>query len=374
MRLKRKKPRSRKIILKTPIKRPDLVLAGLTLGLTIIGVIMVGNASVVEAFRDFGDKYHYLKLQIQWAGLGGIAFVLASIFNYRRLEKMAPVLMFASLVLLIAVLLPGVGTQILGARRWISLGSFNVQPAEITKLAFVLYLAAFLAKKQKTLPFLVLSGLIIGLIMMEPDLGTTVVIITSGLVVYFASGASLVTILAFLILGLLGGLGLILSSPYRKGRLLTFFNPGRDPLGASYHIRQVLLALGSGGFWGLGLGQSRQKYEYLPAVMSDSIFAVIAEELGFIGSALILLAFLLIIWRGLKIGLGAPDRFGQLLAVGITAWIGLQALINLAAMVALVPFTGIPLPFISYGGSSLVVALAGMGILINISKYQVVKK
>jgi len=210
--------------------------------------------------------------------------------------------------------------------------------------------------------------------MMEPDLGTTVVIITSGLVVYFASGASLITLLGFLILGLLGGLGLILSSPYRKGRLLTFFNPGRDPLGESYHIRQVLLALGSGGLWGLGLGQSRQKYEYLPAVMSDSIFAVIAEELGFIGGALILLAFLLIVWRGLKIGLGAPDRFGQLLAVGITAWISLQALINLAAMVALIPFTGIPLPFISYGGSSLVVALAGMGILVNISKYRVVKR
>jgi cell division protein FtsW len=172
----------------------------------------------------------------------------------------------------------------------------------------------------------------------------------------------------------LGGVGLIFFSSYRRERLLTFLNPGRDPLGASYHIRQILLALGSGGLWGLGLGQSRQKYEYLPAVMTDSIFAVIGEELGFIGGAAILLAFLFIIWRGFKIAQGAPDRFGQLLAVGITAWIGLQALINLAAMVALVPLTGVPLPFISYGGSSLVVTLAGMGILINISKYRVVKK
>jgi cell division protein FtsW len=369
-----RRPRSRKVTLKVASRKPDWVLAGLTLGLTIIGVIMVGNASVVEAFRDFGDKYYYLKLQVQWAGLGILAFVLASFFHYRFLERLAPLLMIAAIVLLAVVLIPGVGTQIGGARRWLIFGSFRFQPAEITKLAFVLYLAAFLTKKQKALPFLILSALIVGLVMLEPDLGTTVVIITSGLVVYFASGAPLMAILGFLTLGLLGGLGLIYFSPYRRERLLTFFNPGRDPLGASYHIRQILLALGSGGLLGLGLGQSRQKYEYLPAVMTDSIFAVIAEELGFIGGALILLAFLLIIWRGFKIALEAPDRFGQLLAVGITAWIGLQALINLAAMVALVPLTGVPLPFISYGGSSLVVALAGMGILINISKHKVVKK
>ncbi len=369
-----KRSRSRKVTLKTASYRPDWLLVGLALGLTVIGVIMVGNASVVEAFRDFGDKYYYLKLQVQWAALGTLVFVLASFFHYRFLKKIAPILMLAAIILLAIVLIPGIGTQIAGARRWLSFGSFRLQPAELTKLAFVLYLAAFLTKKQKVFPFLFLSVLLVALIMLEPDLGTTVVVIASGLVVYFASGSPLWVILGFLVLGLLGGAGLIYSSPYRRERLLTFFNPGRDPLGASYHIRQILLALGSGGLLGVGLGQSRQKYEYLPAVMTDSIFAVIAEELGFVGGAVILFAFLLIIWRGFKIAQEAPDRFGRLLATGITAWIGLQALINLAAMAALVPLTGVPLPFISYGGSSLVVALAGMGILVNISKYRVVKK
>lgn len=364
----------RKVTLKVTPSKPDWFLASLVLGLTVFGVIMVGNASVVEAYRDFGDQFYYLKLQVQWAIFGILALIAASFFDYRKLRLLVTPLMIFTLLSLVLVLVPEIGIQALGARRWLGIGNFNFQPAELVKLAFVLYLASLLSKRKQAIPFLVLLGIILALIMLEPDLGTAVIVSASGMIVYFASGAPLLAILGTGGLGFLAGLGLILYSPYRRERLLTFFNPTRDPLGASYHIRQVLIALGSGGIFGLGLGQSRQKYEYLPAATTDSIFAVIAEELGFIGASLVILAFLVLIWRGIRIAKDAPDEFGRLLATGITAWIGFQALVNLSAMVALVPLTGVPLPFISYGGSSLVLALTGVGILLNISKQRVVKK
>jgi len=371
---KKKSKFFRKITLKSPSTKPDWFLVALVFGLAFFGIIMVGNASVVEAYRDFGDKFYYLRLQAQWLGLGLIAFFLASVFNYRYLKMITFPLMLFTFASLILVLLPGIGFEALGARRWLGIGRFNFQPAELAKLTFVLYLASFLSNKKRTLPFLLLLGLLVVLVMLEPDLGTTVIIVATSLVVYFASGAPLLLLAGLGLLGLLSGASLILFSPYRRERLLTFLNPTRDPLGASYHIRQILIAIGSGGLLGLGLGQSRQKYEYLPAVTTDSIFAVIAEEIGFVGASVVILAFLLLIWRGFKIAKEAPDEFGKLLAVGITTWIGFQALINLGAMVALVPLTGVPLPFISYGGSSLVLALTGVGILLNISKQKVVRK
>jgi len=363
-----------KVALKSTTNRPDLILLGLILALTIFGVIMVGNASVVEAYRDFGDKFYYLKLQTQWVGLGILAFLIALNFPLKRLKFFAFPLLLFSAICLVAVLLPGFGIKALGAKRWLGIGQFRFQPAELAKFSFILWSAAFLSKKRKTLPFLGVLGLFAGLVMLEPDLGTTVILVASGLVVYFASGAPILEIGLIGLIGLIGGIGLIFSSPYRKERLLTFLNPTRDPLGASYHIRQILIALGSGGIFGLGLGQSRQKYEYIPAVTTDSIFAVIAEETGFLGASLVLLLFLVLVWRGFKIAKEAPNDFTQLLAIGITAWIGLQALLNLAAMTALIPLTGVPLPFISYGGSSLVLSLTAVGILANISKYRIIKK
>lgn len=364
----------RKVTLKITPSRLDWFLLCLVLGLTIFGVVMVGNASVVEAYRDFGDQFYYLRLQVQWVALGILALMVTSFFNYHKLKFLATPLMVFTLLSLVLVLVPGIGTQALGARRWLGIGSLNFQPAELVKLAFVLYLAALLSGKKRTLPFLLLLGIILVLIMLEPDLGTAVIVTATGMIVYFASGAPLLLIAGIGLLGLLTGIGLIFFSPYRRERLLTFLDPTRDPLGASYHIRQILIALGSGGLFGLGLGRSRQKYEYLPAVTTDSIFAVIAEEIGFIGGLVMILAFSLLIWRGFKIAKEAPDEFGKLLAVGVISWIGLQALINLGAMVALVPLTGLPLPLISYGGSSLVLTLTGMGILLNISKQRVVKK
>jgi len=368
------KPFKNKVTLKNCNTNPDWFLISLVLGLTVFGIIMVGNASVVEAFRDFGDKFYYLRQQLIWAGLGLLAFLVFSFFDYRRLRKVALPLMFFSLVSLILVLIPAIGIKSLGARRWLPLGFFSFQPAELTKLAFVLYLSSFFASKRKLWPFLFVLAVLLVLVMMEPDLGTAVILAATGLIVYFVSGGPLLWISLVGLVGLGGGAGLIFFSPYRRERLLTFLNPARDPLGASYHIRQILIAIGSGGLFGVGLGQSRQKYEYLPEATTDSIFAVIAEELGFVGAICILAIFLLIIWRGIRIAKEAPDDFGRLLAVGIISWIGFQSLVNLSAMVAIVPLTGVPLPFISYGGSSLVLSLTAMGILVNISKQRIVEK
>lgn len=363
-----------KINLRIAFGRPDWWLVSLVWGLTIFGLIMVGNASVVEAYRDFGDKLYYLRLQAQWAGLGFLVFLGASLFNYQRWKLFALPFLIFTVICLILVLIPGLGVTVLGARRWLTLGPIRFQPAELAKLSFILYLASFFATKKNSLPFLAILGLIVGLIMLEPDLGTAVVLSATSLAVYFASGAPILRMTLMGLMGLIGGLGLIFSSAYRRERLATFLNPTIDPLGASYHIRQILIALGSGGLLGVGLGQSRQKYEYLPAVTTDSIFAVIAEELGFVGSVAILLLFLFLVWRGFRIASRAPDDFGKLLAVGITSWIGFQVLVNLGAMVALIPLTGVPLPFISYGGSSLVLVLAGAGILVNLSRQGVVGK
>jgi len=364
----------KKVALKPVTNKPDIVLLILTLLLVVFGIIMVGNVSVVEAYQDFGDKFYYLKLQIQWAVLGLLGLLGGLFFNLKRLKTIAFPLLIMAILFLIAVLVPRVGIKALGARRWLGVGPFRFQPSELAKFAFILWAAAFLSNKKKTLPFLGILGFLGGLIILQPDLGTALILVSSGLVVYFVSGAPIWEIGLIGLIGLIGGLGLIFSSPYRKERFLTFLNPTRDPLGASYHIRQILIALGSGGFWGVGLGQSRQKYEYIPMATTDSIFAIIAEEIGFVGAMVVVLLFLVFIWRGLKIAKEAPDEFSKLLAVGITSWIGLQALLNFGAMTALIPLTGIPLPFVSYGGSSLVLSLVAVGILGNISRYKIIRK
>lgn len=348
--------------------RPDFWLIALVLLITVFGLVMVANVSAPQAFRDFGDKYHYLRLQLRWVAIGIIAFLFTSLFPYQKIQRLTPWFLLISFLGLILVLVTKFGFEASGARRWLTIGGVNFQPSELVKLAFIVYLSAFLSKKKRILPLIFISALVILLVMLQPDLGTTVVIISSGFIVYFVSGAPWWHIFLFLVSGFIGGSGLVLFSPYRKERLLTFLDPFRDPLGASYHIRQVLIALGSGGVLGLGLGQSRQKYEYLPAVTTDSIFAVIAEELGFVGATVLIISFVLLVCRGFKIARTAPDYFGQLLATGIISWIGVQVLVNLAAMVVLVPLTGIPLPFISYGGSSLLLSLIGAGILVNISR------
>ncbi|MFH0863649.1 MAG: putative lipid II flippase FtsW [Candidatus Gottesmanbacteria bacterium] len=367
--------RQSSLILHRQNKGMDILLLIATVLICLIGLLFIFEASGVSAARTFNDKYYFLKEQSMWFGLGLITMIVISLFDYHHYYKLALPIIIGVIFLLIAVFIPGLGVKALGARRWINLGFSTIQPSEVAKLALVIYLAAWFSYKEKSrlIAFMILMGIIVGLIVIQPDLGTAIIVCLIALCIYFISGVPFWHFL--LLVPLTGGAVFFLSiiSPYRFKRLITFLNPSVDPLGMSYHIRQVLLALGSGGLWGLGLGKSRQKFEYLPEAMTDSIFAIFAEELGFIGCLVLIMIFLFILWRAVKIAIKAPDRLGHLLAFGITSWIGIQTIINLGAMVALVPLTGVPLPFISYGGSNLVMTLIGIGILLNISRQGVVR-
>lgn len=341
----------------------------LSIFLAFFGIIAIADASAPVALRDFSDKFYFAKEQLFSAFLGVVLLFVASRINYKFWEKLAPYIFFAAIITLILVLIPGLGISALGAKRRIDLGPASFQPSEFLKLALAMYVAKVAQKKKKVAAYLFPVVLSAFLVMLQPDLGTTLVVVGVGFTQMFVSGVSLIyfSLFAFLGTGLISLL--VLFSDYRKERLLTFFEQTRDPLGKSYHIRQILIALGSGGFFGVGLGNSRQKYLFLPETATDSIFAVIAEELGFIGSSLLILVFVYFVYRGIKIAARAPDSFSKVFAAGIVAWIGGQAFLNIAAMVALVPLTGIPLPFISYGGSSLIAILFACGILLNISRY-----
>ena len=344
------------------------MLAGAALLLTMFGVLMVFDASVVEAYRDFLDKFYFARQQLVWAVAGVAAMLIFSSIPYQVYRKAAIWAFAVSLLLLVLVLIPSVGTKVLGARRWITIGGIGIQPAELVKLTITMYLSTFFEKNIRFIHFALIVSIVVGLIMLEPDLGTAAVVAVIAFAIYFLAGASWKSIFLTSAAGILGATGFILSSQYRRARILTFLDPTKDPLGASYHIRQVLIALGSGGLFGVGIGKSRQKYEYIPAATTDSIFAIIAEELGFLGGLTLITLFVVFFVRSFSIAKRAADRFGQLLASGIAIWIATQTVINLGTMVALVPLTGVPLPFISYGGSSTIAVLSAVGILLNISK------
>lgn len=346
----------------------DRWLLILPLVLSIFGLFMIFDASAAAASRDFGDRFYYVKHQALWLLFGWMSFTFLSQVSLSWLKKMALPAFLVSLILLVIVLIPGVGREVYGGRRWLSVFGFGLQPSEIVKVTLTLYLATLFEKKKNFWSFIFILGVVLGLILLEPDLGTGVLIAAIAFTIYFVAGAPLQEIgLIFLAGGIIGPL-LILLSPYRKQRLLTFLNHSFDAQGASYHVRQILIALGSGGLLGRGLGQSRQKFLFLPEVTTDSIFAIAAEEFGFLGATLLILAFFYLLYRVFKLALAAGDPFSRLVVIGLTASIGLQTLINLGAMVTLVPLTGVPLPFVSYGGSSLLVCLAAMGIIYNISK------
>lgn len=365
-RTKKKLPKSR-LLRKKGLDYP--LLASVVI-LTLFGILMVYDASVVEAYRSFSDKFYFARQQLIWAGSGIFLLLAISLVPYRFFRAISVWVFAASLILLVAVLIPSVGTKALGARRWIVLAGVSLQPAELVKLSLILYLANFLEKKRRFLQVALIVGLVIGLIVLEPDLGTAAVVAGIGAAVYFYSGVPLATFAMLMLAGALAGIGLIASSEYRRARVATYLDPSKDPLGASYHIRQILIALGSGGLFGVGIGKSRQKYEYIPAATTDSIFAIVAEEVGFVGSALVIALFLVVFTRAFRIAKKAPDEFSSLLAGGIASWISLQTLLNLATVVALVPLTGVPLPFVSYGGSATITSLVGVGMLLSISRYE----
>lgn len=359
------------------LAKPDLWLLFLSIGLPLFGILMIASASTLVALEKFGgeNNYYFVWRQIISLIIGFAALAIASNLDFRFWKKYATPLFLINLFLLVLVFVPVIGLSLKGAHRWISLGFFTFQPSEFIKLTFIIFLASFLEmRRQKKalgkslLPFLGMVLILAGLLVLEPDLGTLTVIITASAVVFFTAGVSPRQVIAagIIILILIGIF--IIFSPYRRQRLVTFFNPKAETQAAGYHINQAFLAVGSGGFWGRGFGNSVQKYLYLPEPHTDSIFAIVVEELGFWRSFWLILAYGVLGLRGFKVAKQAPDSFSYLLVVGVTSWIVFQAFINLGAILGVIPLTGVPLPLISFGGSSLVATLLGLGILINISK------
>jgi len=340
-------------------------------------LIVLYSASTVLFFSKFHSNSHYFISQLSRGVLIGlIAMYVCSRVDYHFWQKYAPLIMLGCIILLVAVLVPGIGFKVGNARRWISKGPIFLQPAELVKLALIFYISSWIDKRRHEIddfyygiiPSLLIIGLVAGLIILEPDIGTMLVVTVTSFALLFAGGSKLRHLLWIMVSGVVAMLILVKLQPYRLARLTTFLNPSADPQGSGYQINQALLAIGSGGFFGQGYGNSRQKYNFLPEVMGDSIFAVTVEELGFLRGGLIFGLYALFAFRGLNIAGRAPDIFGKMLATGIVVWIVFQALINVGAITGLLPLTGIPLPLISYGSSSMIVVLAGMGILLNISK------
>ncbi|WP_281888120.1 stage V sporulation protein E [Paenibacillus sp. YYML68] len=356
---------------------PDMYLLGSTLALLIIGVVMVYSASAVLAFREFGDSFYYLKRQALFAGLGIAAMLFTMNTDYGIWKKYSKIMLLVCFVLLIAVLIPGIGVVRGGARSWLGIGSFGIQPSEFMKMGMIMFLSKWLSDNQHPikhftkglLPPLGLVGLAFGFIMLQPDLGTGAVLVGASLLIIYAAGARLRHLSYFAMVGVVGFIGLVIAAPYRLKRITAFLDPWQDPLGAGYQAIQSLYAIGPGGLVGLGLGMSRQKYSYLPEPQTDFIFSIIAEELGFIGGTAVLLLFMLLVWRGLRTAITAADTFGSLLATGIVGMIAVQVIINIGVVIGMFPVTGITLPLISAGGSSLTLMLTSIGVLLNISRY-----
>jgi len=361
----------------TKKSNPDFILIVVTLMLLSIGLIMVYSASAIWAAYKFDDSFFFVKRQMLFAGIGVFAMFFIMNINYWTWRTWAKVLVIVCFILLIAVLIPGIGMERNGSRSWIGVGAFSIQPSEFMKLAMIAFLAKFLSEQQKYIttikkglaPSLGLVFLAFGMIMLQPDLGTGTVMVGTCVVMIFVAGARIIHFVWLGLMGVAGFVVLVLSAPYRIKRITSFLDPWEDPLGSGFQIIQSLLAIGPGGLFGLGLGQSRQKFFYLPEPQTDFIFAIISEELGFIGGSFVILLFALLLWRGIRIALGAPDLYGSFVAVGIISMVAIQVMINIGVVSGLIPVTGITLPFLSYGGSSLTLMLMAIGVLLNISRY-----
>lgn len=356
---------------------PDFLLIVITLTLLSIGLIMVYSASAVWASYNFNDSFYFAKRQLLFAGIGVMAMFAIMNVHYITWRSWSKLLLLICFLLLVIVLIPGVGLKRGGASSWLGIGAFSVQPSEFMKIAMIIFLAKFLSERQKYItsfkkglgPSLIFVFLAFGLIMLQPDLGTGTVLVATCTLMIFTSGAKIKHFVIMGMIGAIGFVGLILSAPYRIKRITSFMDPWKDPLNSGFQIIQSLYAIGPGGLLGFGLGQSRQKFQYLPEPQTDFIFAIISEELGFIGATFVILLFCLLLWRGIRIAINAPDLYGSLLAIGIVGMIAVQVMINIAVVTGMMPVTGITLPFLSYGGSSLTLTLISVGILLNISKH-----
>lgn len=361
--------------MKNKTKTVDTVLLSAVLALLALGIVMVYSASSVSAEVHFGDSYYFLKRQLIWTVLGIVAMLVVMRIDYHWWRSLAGVILAGTVVLLLLVLVPGLGKTVNGAQRWLGTGGFYLQPSEIAKLGMAVFTAAYLARCDKKIerfwrgivPMLAVLSVIFALILAEPDLGTALAIGAVVFILLFTAGARVVHLASLGLVGLVGVIAAIWLEPYRMKRIFAFLDPWADPLGSGYHIIQSLYAIGSGGLFGVGLGRSREKFLYLPEPHTDFIFAVLGEELGLFGTLTVLFLFFLLIWRGLRAAMHTTDRFGALLAVALTGMIAVQAIMNIAVVTASMPITGIPLPFLSFGGSSLIFTMIGVGILLNIS-------
>jgi cell division protein FtsW len=357
--------------------RPDLCLFGIVVALVSLGVVMVYSASAIIAGDRFHDPFFFLKKQLFWAALGMAGLWVAMRVDYRRLERLVIPLLMLSAVLLVLVLVPPFGQSINGTRRWLRFGPLSFQPVELAKFALVLYLAAFLARRQQAiasfrhglLPVLLVAAAMAGLTILQPDLGNSLALVLLSLALAYLAGARVVHMTAIAVAALPVVALLIALKPYRWRRMVAFMNPWDDPQGSGFQIIQSFLALGSGGWLGRGLGESRQKLFYLPEPYTDFIFAIIGEELGLIGALAVVVLFGVLVWRGLRIGARAPDAFGAYLALGFTLMIATQTLVNIGVVTGGLPTKGLPLPFISFGGSALLMTLFATGVLLNISQH-----
>lgn len=350
-----------------------LIIIGVIL---IFGLISLSSASSVIAFKKFGNAYYYFTHQLFGLALGIVAFWFFANTDYHIWRKYAFGFLIFSIVLLLLVFIPGLSATWGKSRSWISVFGFSLQPSEFVKLSFLLYLSAWLETRKEELhdleagigPFVVILGLIAGLMILQPDIGTLSIVALTSLIVYFVGGGKLHHILLIIIMAGLGFMFMVQAKPYQMNRFKCLMDPDFDKKDICYQTNQSLIAVGSGGILGRGLGESRQKFLYLPEVPGDSIFAVIAEETGLLVSVLLILAFLFLFYRGYLISKYATDDFGRILAIGIVSWLTIQAIINIGGIINVLPMTGVPLPLISYGGSAILAAMSALGVLVNISK------
>jgi len=359
-------------------RAPDSLLLFAVLALAGFGLVLIYSASSVVALEMVGDAAYFVKRQMMWFGLGLAGMWIASRIHYATWRRLTPALLLLAAVLLVLVLVPGIGRVINGARRWISIGGIlQFQPVEMAKLALIFYLANFLTNRRDgvrsfqlgLVPPVLLLGLFCVLVMRQPDMGSAMILVLITFTMLFAAGARIIHLLGVAVAGAPIVLYLALHEEYRRERLLAFLNPWHDAQGIGFHIIQSLLAIGSGGLFGLGLGGSHQKFLFLPERHTDFIFAILAEELGLIGVALVIAQYVLFVARSMRAAMRAPDRYGALLGAGLVSWIAGQTAINIGVVSGSLPVTGVPLPFLSAGGTSLFVLMVAAGILLNLSQY-----
>lgn len=356
------------------MKKIDKILLISVIILSLFGLLMIYSSSSIWATYKYNDPYKYLKSQAIFLILGYFIIFITSKVDYHLYKKYSNHILIISIILLILVLIPGIGTIRNGSRSWFGIGSFGIQPSEFAKLGLIIFTSKYLTRnkikdiKSSVLPILLIVLLIFGLIMLQPDFGTGVIIVITIVALLFVSGVNMSFFIKIGLLGLIGVVILVIIAPYRLERITSFLNPWKDPLGSGFQIIQSMYAIGPGGLLGMGLGNSIQKHFYLPEPQTDFIFSIISEELGFAGILIVTTLFITIIYRSITISIKQEDNFAKYLSFGITFSLAFQTLLNLMVVVGLIPVTGVTLPFLSYGGSSLLISLLSIGIVLNISK------